>query len=69
MTAAQSNEPRTRVEPGNYYLMDHGICGFSSSCSPPSSPAGFSLSLLWAKDNMKREVVEEHPVDKKYRSC
>ena len=50
------------VEPGNYYLMDKGYVDFKQLFLHFHRQRAFFVTR--AKDNMKYEVVEEHPVDK-----
>ena len=49
------------VEPGNYYLMDKWM-DFKQQFLHFHRQRAFFVTR--AKDNMKYEVVEEHPVDK-----
>ena len=50
------------VEPGSYYLMDKGYVDFKQLFNHFQRQQAFFVTR--AKDNMKYEVVEEHPVDK-----
>lgn len=50
------------VEPGNYYLMDKGYVDFKQLFCHFHRQRAFFVTR--AKDNMKHEVVGEHPVDK-----
>ena len=50
------------VEPGNYYLMDKGYVDFKQLFLHFHRQRAFFVTR--AKDNMKYEVMEEHPVDK-----
>ena len=50
------------MEPGNYYTHGQGICGFKQLFLHFHRQRTFFVTR--AKDNMKYEVVEEHPVDK-----
>ena len=51
------------VEPGSYYLMDKGYVDFKQLFNHFHRQQAFFVTR--AKDNMKYDVLEEHPVDKR----
>ena len=51
------------VEPGSYYLMDKGYVDFKQLFNHFHRQRAFFVTR--AKDNMKYEVLEERPVDKR----